>query len=63
MTKAALAAYEVELKRQGFVIVPREPTEAMLKAGATVDYVGGEPLAAMYRAMIAAATNPDPATA
>ena len=32
--KAAIAAHEAALKAEGLVIVPREPSEAMLLAGA-----------------------------
>ena len=33
MTKAAIQAHEKALEAEGLVIVPREPTDAMLKAG------------------------------
>lgn len=43
-----------ELEKAGFVIVPREPTEAMIDAGldAPDDYLGNGTLLAAWRAMI-----------
>lgn len=32
MADAAIAAYEASLRAEGFVVVPREPTEAMIDA-------------------------------
>jgi len=57
--QAALAAHDAELKRQGYVVVPREPTEAMLQAGC-IDYrkstmALGHNLPDIYKAMIEAA--------
>lgn len=34
--RAAISAYEAALKERGFVVVPREPTEAMQRAGKIV---------------------------
>ncbi len=35
--KAAIEAHEKALEQQGLVIVPREPTQAMVKAGAATE--------------------------
>lgn len=49
------------LDAAGFVIVPKEPTEAMIAAGAEVDawvfQEGQQPQPQIYRAMIAAASS------
>ena len=53
--QAALAAYDAWLKAQGMMVVPVEPTQAMLEAfdeAMNYDY-RGEPEKA-YRAMLAA---------
>lgn len=54
-TDAALAA----IKQAGFVVVPAEPTEAMLEAGdaAFYDDGGSESLSRTYRAMIEASNG------
>lgn len=49
-TGAALRAYHAHLEGKGLVIVPREPTKAMCRAGARASAPHGS-----YRAMIAAA--------
>ena len=54
----AIAAYEAALSAAGFVVVPREPTEAQMRAADGVSGAGGTRLeiyARLYRAMIAAA--------
>ena len=51
---AAIAAHKAALADEGLVIVPREPTEAMLNA-ARGDFAGAELLAiAFWQAMIKA---------
>lgn len=49
----AIAAHLAALEAQGFVVVPREPTAAMLRAGCDVDIVR-EGHSGVWRAMIAA---------
>jgi hypothetical protein len=48
--------------RERYAVVPREPTEAMIDAGAQAPDMGAthRETAAVYRAMIAAAANPAP---
>ena len=61
--RAALSAYQVKRREQGFVEVPREPSEAMYDAGGNAEPFGGSwehwvpgqiTAAAVWRAMIAA---------
>jgi hypothetical protein len=53
------------LEEEGMVVVPREPTEEMLTAGAYDEYSGHTEMAAAitWRAMLAAAPNPSPSSA
>ena len=50
----ALAAHEAAIKDAGMVVVPREPTEAMINDEGTWAYQTAEDAAGVYRAMIAA---------
>jgi hypothetical protein len=53
-----------EIAEQGYVIVPREPTEAMIAAGQATDCVHGDMNCGAenaYLAMIEAANPPTPA--
>lgn len=57
LAKAAIAAHDKALKEQGLVIVPREPTDAMEKAGMWAAISHGEKTDEMciydgYQAMI-----------
>ena len=52
--RAAIEAHETALADAGLVIVPREPTEAMLRASRSVDYEE-KSRSNSYRAMIRAA--------
>ena len=50
----ALAAHEAAIKDAGMVVIPREPTEAMINDEGTWAYQTAEDAAGVYRAMIAA---------
>jgi len=55
-SKAVITAYEAHLKAEGFVVVPREPTQAMTQAAMdALDSPFYADLERVYRAMIAAA--------
>ena len=52
-----ITAYEAHLKAEGFVVVPVEPTEAMLKAGRNHAVPSTQNIGAIYTAMLSAATT------
>ena len=56
MATAAISAYKAALEDAGLVIVPREPTEAMVRIGIAVWYEE-KPIGYIYRAMVAEATK------
>lgn len=61
---AAIAAHKAHLSASGYVIVPREPTEAMIFDGVQADihafgFAGGTDTAAIYKAMLSALPDKD----
>jgi poly-gamma-glutamate capsule biosynthesis protein CapA/YwtB (metallophosphatase superfamily) len=66
---AVITAYEAHLKAEGFVVVPEEPTEAMLKDGSMQIAMNAQRVMFaerkawyVYRAMIAATQEPNDAS-
>jgi hypothetical protein len=55
MAEAAIEAHKAHLSASGCVIVPREPTEAMMDAGMTAGYDSSHPILPTWYAMLNAA--------
>ena len=55
LAQAAIAANDKWLKDNGLVVVPVEPTEAMIRAGTFAPRVSESPAVCCYKAMIEAA--------